>query len=121
MTQQRRDNHSTEFGLWLRQQKDIDSKLGFTATNLDYIWRNYKSGKWMLIEEKRKGKDAPFYQKQMFAVLHKAALNDPNYIGFYFIQFENTSPDDGKIWINGKEATKELLTKLLRFEWIKQR
>ena len=121
MTQQRRDNHSTEFGIWLRQQPEIDSKIGYVTTNLDYVWRNYKTGKWMLIEEKRRGKDAPFYQKEIFTILHKAALNDPNYQGFYFIQFENSGPHDGRIWINGKEATKEYLIKLLRFEWLKSR
>jgi len=51
MTRRRNDNHSTEFGLWLREQPDIDSKLGYITTNLDYVWKNYKTGDWMLIEE----------------------------------------------------------------------
>lgn len=47
------DKNSTEFGLWLREEKEIDSSLGFIATNLDYVWCNYKNGLWMIIEEKR--------------------------------------------------------------------
>lgn len=120
MTQQRRDSHSTEFGLWLRQQKEIDSKLGFVASNIDYVWRNYKTGEWMIIEEKRYGKDCPQWQRDIFAMLHKAAQSDPKYLGFYFVKFEKTNPHDGKIWINNKLATPELLVKLLRFEWIKR-
>lgn len=44
---------STEFGLWLRRQEKIKSEDGFVATNLDYVWHNYETGLWMIIEEKR--------------------------------------------------------------------
>jgi hypothetical protein len=116
MTSKRRDNHSTEFGLWLREQKDIDSKKGFIASNLDYIWRNYKTGNWMLIEEKRRRVDMKPWQRKIFETLHNAAKSDKNYRGFYFIQFENTSPDDGRMWINYKERTKRDWIALLKFE-----
>ena len=53
MTRQRNDSHSTEFGIWLRVQPQIDSSLGFLASNIDYCWTNYKTGEWMFIEEKR--------------------------------------------------------------------
>jgi hypothetical protein len=115
MTSKRRDNHSTEFGLWLREQKEIDSQLGFTATNIDYVWRNYKTGEWMLIEEKRYQTECKGWQQQIFKILDKAAKNDPLYHGFFLIQFECTNPDDGKIWIDHKPATKEELLKLLQF------
>jgi hypothetical protein len=116
MTQQRRDSHSTEFGIWLRQQDEIDSSKGYLATNLDYVWRNYKTGRWMLIEEKRHRADMKDWQRKTFKVLHDVAKNDTDYIGFFFIQFENTSPDDGRIWINYKEHTKQELIELLKFE-----
>jgi hypothetical protein len=45
MTRKRYDNHSTEFGLWLREQEELKSSLGFVATNLDFIWSNYKTNK----------------------------------------------------------------------------
>ena len=116
MTLQRFDDHSTEFGIWLRKQIEIDSKLGFLATNIDYMWQNYKTNKWMLIEEKRYGSDVKFWQKTMFKILHHLCKLDKNFKGFHLIVFENTSPEDGKIWLDRKEITKDILIKFLRFE-----
>ena len=116
MTQQRRDEHSTEFGIWLREQKEIDSGLGFVATNIDYLWRNYKTNKWMLIEEKRYGRKSQFPQTAMFELLDKACRSDNNYCGFYYLIFEKTSPDDGKIFLNDKEISKDELINFLRFK-----
>lgn len=116
MTVQRRDKHSTEFGLWLREQEEIDSSKGYLASNLDFIWRNYKTGQWMLIEEKRYKADMKNWQRETFKILHNAALSDKKYRGFYFVQFENTSPDDGRIWINYKEKTRQDLINLLQFK-----
>ena len=116
MTQQRHDNHSTEFGIWLREQKQIDSRLGFVATNVDYLWRNYKSRKWMLIEEKRFGRKPKFPQIGMFELLDNVCKNDSDYCGFHYLIFENTSPDDGKIFLDNVEINKDELIKFLRFE-----
>lgn len=109
MTQQRRDSSSTQFGIWLRQQPEIDSALGFVATNLDYVWKNWKQGWWMLIEEKRFGYEPRFYQRQIFETLDRAARSDPNYRGFFTVVFENTNPDDGNILINGVKVTRDQL------------
>jgi hypothetical protein len=117
MTKQRVDTHSTEFGIWLRQQEPIDSKKGYVATNIDYLWRNYKTGKWMLIEEKRYGTQVKFPQSELLKILDKVSQNDSMYKGLFVIVFENTSPDDGKIWIDGKEVTKEDLLKFLQFDF----
>lgn len=114
MTQQRIDDKSTEFGLWLRKQKEIDSDLGYLATNIDYMWKNYNSDYWMLIEEKRKCTEIKNWQNQMFETLDKAII-DKNYKGFHKIIFENTCPEDGKIWLDTKLITKEQLIEFLRF------
>jgi len=126
MTKKRNDSHSTEFGLWLREQDEIDSKkYGYVTTNVDYLWRNYKNEKWMLIEEKRYNCKCVFPQTEMFELLDKSIKNT-NYKGFFIIVFEKTNPDDGKIFISkgsgkykvGKrEITKEQLLKFLKFEW----
>ncbi|MBT6321857.1 MAG: hypothetical protein HOJ31_06695 [Anaerolineae bacterium] len=115
MTRKRNDKHSTEFGLWLREQKVIESKKGYLASNLDFIWANWKNKKWLLIEEKRYMSDMKRWQREMFKTLHNAAKNEPNYKGFYFIQFEKTNPEDGRIYINYKEKTKQDLFNLLMF------
>jgi hypothetical protein len=120
MTQKRRDNHSTEFGLWLRDQREIDSSLGYVTTNIDYIWENYKTGEWMILEEKRYNSEVKFYQKRIFDRLDKVSVNDPNYKGVYIIVFENTSPEDGNIYINGTLSTKQDLLDLLQFKLTQQ-
>lgn len=105
MTRKRNDNHSTEFGLWLREQRNIDSKFGYIATNIDYIWRNYKTGQWMIIEEKRYNTDVTFAQRKTFETINRS-INDVNYKGFYILIFEKTSPDDGRIFIRGLQDKK---------------
>lgn len=118
MTSQRRDHHSTEFGLYLRTIRKLDSKMGYQATNLDYIWRNYRTGQWMLIEEKRYKAEMKQWQRETFQVLDAAirASGDFNYRGFVFLQFERTCPSDGRIWWNGKEVTEnELQWRLAEF------
>lgn len=116
MTKQRNDSHSTEFGIWLRNQPEIDSKLGFLASNIDYCWTNYKTGDWMFIEEKRYNAGVKYWQHKLFALIHKACQRDQKYKGFHLIVFENTSPDDGKIFLNKKEITKDELIKFLMFK-----
>jgi hypothetical protein len=116
MTKERFDNHSTEFGLWLRKQKEIDSELGFITTNIDYMWRNYKTNQWMFIEEKRHGSQPREWQRKMFKIINGLCKLDINYKGFHLLVFENTNPDDGKIWLDKKEINKEELIRFLIFE-----
>ena len=116
MTQQRRDDNSTEFGLWTRQQDELDSDHGFVATNIDYVWRNYKTGEWMYLEEKRHGWMPKFYQVQTFMAVDKFAVFDPDYRGFHILVFTNTSPDDGSIWLDGDFVNRSDLVDFLRFE-----
>ena len=115
MTQKRRDNHSTEFGLWLREQKKIESRNGFIASNIDYVWRNYKINKFMLIEEKRYGRAPRFYQTEIFKILDSGLHHMKGYCGAHLIIFENTNPDDGRIYIDGYKATKKQLIDFLSF------
>ena len=118
MTQQRRDAHSTEFGLWLREQPEIDSSLGFIASNLDYIWKNYKTGDWMLMEEKRYGNKPKRYQEGLFEMIDRACYGARGYKGFHILVFENTSPADGRILLDEKEIGPDQLLEFLRFEGI---
>jgi hypothetical protein len=116
MTRKRLDEHSTEFGLWLRDQKEIDSKLGFVATNLDYIWSNYKTGDYMLIEEKRYNSEVRYAQKKLFNLLDKNLKSDPKYKGLHILQFQNTSPEDGLIYWDNEIISKERLLDYLKFK-----
>ena len=118
MTTKRRDNHSTEFGLWLRDQEAISSGNGFLATNLDFIWTNYTTKNWMMIEEKRYMSFPKPWQQKMFRAIDKAARSDINYRGFHLLMFEKTSPTDGRIFLNftKNEITLNQLLEFLMFK-----
>jgi len=127
-TKQRNDEHSTEFGLWLRKnhQRYIGSHT-FSAQNLDYVWHNYKQNWLITIEEKRFGSKCSFAQRdthgivaQMLAAASGATVKNERgksisieYRGHYVIVFSETDPDDGTMTINNKPATKADLLKLL--------
>jgi len=117
MTQGRRDEHSTEFGLWLRQQPEIDSSLGFTNTNVDHRWRYKRSGLWMEIEENRYSHLPKLYQVKSHRVADKAARTDPNYWGFHVSVFSQTNPDDSAMMaLDGVFTTRRAPVAFLRFE-----
>lgn len=116
MTRKRNDSHSTEFGLWLREQNEIDSSKGFVTTNIDYLWFNYKNKKWMLIEEKRFNSEPTFSQNQMFKIIKKACESDSNFLGFHVLKFSYTNPDDGEIYWDNKKISKLELLKVLLFK-----
>lgn len=127
MTRPRFDDQSTEFGLWLRRRSELDSSLGYIASNLDFIWMNYRTGLWMMIEEKRY-QDTPEKrrnalskhcrkakaQRTVFEKIHSAAQHDPTYLGFHFVQFEKSCPEEGRIWWNRDEITKDKLVRRLQ-------
>lgn len=133
--EKRNDSYSTEFGLWLRNQDfkyeegevikptekirepdPLDSKeQNLIAHNIDYLWRNYEKDLWMLIEEKRWNKNMDWSQKKNFKNLHDS-IEDDNYKGFHLIQFEKTSPEDGKTYIDHEFVYKESLIDFLKFD-----
>ena len=116
MTQKRRDNASTEFGLWLRYQNEIDSKLGFVTSNIDYVWRNYKTKEYMLIEEKRFGWFPRFYQIKTYGLIDEPHRGKNNYRGFHILIFEMTNPEDGRVWLDGKIISRDQLIQWLCFK-----
>lgn len=116
MTQQRRDSHSTEFGLWVRDQTKLDSRFGFTTTNIDFLWANYTNDFKLLLEEKRYGYFPKKYQVELYQWLDRCCSVDPFYKGFHILIFENTSPDDGRIFLDGYLITNEDLNSFLAYE-----
>jgi len=116
VTKERIYKAKTEFSLWLRSQREIDSRYGYIATDIDYIWLNMRKGLYMFIEEKRYKSWPASTQIEIFKKLDDVLTRDYRYRGFHLIQFENTNPDDGKIYLNGMEIDKEDLIKFLRFE-----
>jgi len=39
-----------------------------------------------------------------------------SYYGYHLIEFEKTTPDDGKVWVDGRRVSREELIRFLRFE-----
>ena len=117
MTKKRFDNHGTEFSLWLREQPKVDSSIGYTATNIDYVWRNYKTGDWMIIEEKCFMAKPERWQKEIFEIVNQCCKHDPKFRGFHLIQFKNTSPEYGEIFLDGKEISEANLIEFLQFKF----
>ena len=138
MTTPQRDGHSaTEFSAWFREQREIDSSLGYWNSNLDYVW-SIKGEKFCLIEEKRHMKPLESFQRILFSKMDRQLRKDTgSYGGCWLISFENTSPEDGKIFVNlitsklqldkkwettlaktEREITKEQLMHFLKMNWI---
>ena len=102
------------FSNWIRENLP-NPKQGMTVTDLDFIFNDYKQKKILLAEIKTRNAPIKTHQRKTFEVLHKALLKgfkdeDYTYCGTHLIQFENTNPEDGEIYINGLLVT--------RFEFI---
>lgn len=115
MTVQRSYGNDTNFGKWLRSNDQLDSSNGYTATDIDYVWNDYQSNKFMLVEEKCNNSTSSFPQSQTFKMLDKN-INSNNYYGFHLLQFENTSPTDGDIYLDTRKITEGQLVKFFQFE-----
>ena len=145
MTKKRFDNRDTPFGNWIRNHQELRSSLGFDFQDFDHVLPNdyfddeehkvyinhqFLHGQIMLLEEKRYRAPRTMSQRDTFGILNQwcrassgmevtreieGRPNRVQYWGYYVIQFEKTSPVDGKIWINGKEASQRDLLELLKF------
>lgn len=117
MTKQRDFSGSTKFSNWLRQQERLDSKKGFITTDLDYIWMNYKTEKFMIVEEKCQLQDVLYPQSAILKRIHKLCRADKNHMGCHRIKFQLEYPEDGgDIYLNDIKITKEELLDFLEFK-----
>lgn len=119
----------TPFSEWLRALPAPLSSRNVSNQNLDYVWHDYRRNYILTIEEKRFGRAPTAAQNdthgvvaQMLAfadghpVLTLKGMRPVRYFGHYVIRFENTNPDDGRLWINGRLCTRDRLVKLLQFD-----
>lgn len=115
MTRPCRNGGGTDFSNWLRKQPEIDSKVGYNTTDIDFVWEDYKADYFMLLETKEYMAEVTFSQRKLFNRLHNALQNINGYKGYHLLQFEKTSPENGKIYLDRKEITKAELIKFLQF------
>ncbi|MHA2264521.1 MAG: hypothetical protein ACXAEN_19170 [Candidatus Thorarchaeota archaeon] len=138
MTRRRNFGEDTPYKSWLRNHEErngvrLGSGDGFDLNDVDIVWFDYVRGYLMLIEEKSHDAEMTMAQKDTFGVLDQALKfafprmdferQIPGrkvelvYFGYYVVQFENTSPDDGGIRINGQEVTEVQLSQFHQFSW----
>ena len=56
-----------------------------------------------------------FSQNELFKKIDSVCKHDDLYQGFHVIRFENTGPEDGKMWLDNKLATIDELLEFLQF------
>ena len=104
--------------IWLRKQDALSSRDGYVCSDIDYFWRNFKDKHYMFLEEKcRMSKPTRNQWELLIAenVVHKR-YGSQQFCGVHIIQFENESPTDGKIYVDGTEVTEEELIQFLQFK-----
>ncbi len=122
------NNHgdATPFSHWLRAlPSPLDSRR-ISNHDLDYVWHDYQANWLLTMEEKRfGGQSSPAQRDTHGVVAQMLAASDGmvvrtlrgvrpvRYLGHYEIVFENTSPDDGWIKINGHDVSRRYLVSLL--------
>lgn len=127
MTRQWNNNGAaTPFSHWLRSLPSPLDSQRISNHNIDYVWHNYRDNWLLTIEEKRFGsvsskaqRDTHHVVAQMLAasdgmlVSTLRGVRPVRYLGHFEIAFENTTPDDGWIRINGVEVSRRYLVSLL--------
>lgn len=127
----------TPFTNWIRTQQGLEShgSAAFVGSDVDLVWYNYKLAMIMLLEEKQRLSDITPSQEATQQVIHQAlrfALTHPRfllkslrkpiptrvaYCGYHLIQFQNTGPEDGDIYIDHEQVSRERFIKFLQFQW----
>jgi hypothetical protein len=112
---------TSQFMTWLRAQQTLASGNGYTASDLDCVWRDYRRKLVMLIECKCRMATPGYAQRQMLremdiALRHGMPLVGWQYRGAHLIQFERESPTDGRIFIDGREVDQAGLVRFLSFD-----
>ena len=111
------------FSDWCRQNLP-DSDTGMSIYDIDFYMFNWlkhlknKNGEHLLVEVKSRNKRMNKGQKMMYESLSKwisegASKEGWRYKGFFCIRFENTSFEDGKVFVNDKESSEEEIRELL--------
>lgn len=96
--------------------------------DIDFVIFNYITGDIMTLEAKERYGRVGDAQKDTHSTLYQLIMLSSNatvqtkrgvrpikYHGHHLIQFQNTTPEDGRIKLNGKHVTKEQLRTFLNF------
>lgn len=104
----------TDFSEWIRNNQRLSSENGYILTDIDYLWKNYNNGRFMILEEKTHFSDMDDTQRGLIYDLNLLLKRSQNYHGFHLIQFENTCPSNGDIYIDKKKSSEIELVELMQ-------
>lgn len=118
------------FSAWLKDYgpSSSEGRDGIDIQDIDFVIFCYLTGDLMTVEAKEKGGSVPMAQadtqnilRQLLArssgamVNTKRGIRPIRYHGHHLIQFQNSTPDDGWIRLDGKDVTREQLIMFLNF------
>ncbi|MGI0081047.1 MAG: hypothetical protein ACRECH_15670, partial [Nitrososphaerales archaeon] len=112
----------TDFSIWVRNQSELESnKYRLSIHDRDWVIERgidprYGQALAMIIEEKTRLAQVPLQQLAMLRKFHEMCMSDLRWRGSHILQFENTSPENGRIYLDGSRLDTEELIKFIRFE-----
>lgn len=111
-------DRSLAFSKWIRENCN-DSSTGFLVGNLDWIFWDYKRRRLILIEEKTRNATCSIWFRRLMDEVFVPALREHckktgiEFKEFHVLTFENTSPKDGRIWLDDFEIDEQGLAAFL--------
>lgn len=118
--QEHTGKRNLDFSGWIRS--NLTGEKGYTVFDIDFVHRDYRRKLLQIVEVKvLKGK-LTYMQERVIPEITSIfqagiAAGKPEagwrWMGYHVVQFENTSPENGRIEWDGKEITQEKLIELL--------
>ena len=122
------------YKLWIYNNAELDSRFNhIRVSDIDTYIQNYRTGRFLLLEWKCRGKSIQCPQSEIIQTIHTALKNsrDTRYSGYICVRLSGERPDDsseiylsGELILNGetrlfndKKITEAELTKLLKLDW----
>lgn len=111
---------SLDFSGWVRRA--LTGERGFTAFDLDFIFRDYERRLLQMVEVKTHGADLSTMQRialrEVAAILEAGIKSGApalgwRWCGFHVLRLENTSPQNGRILWDGELISEKQLVALL--------
>jgi hypothetical protein len=116
----------TAFSEWIRRNGPPSTEVD--VEDVDFVLFSYLTGDFLTLETKERGGYMSTAQKDTAKVISqflrlssgatidtKRGLRPIKYHGHHLVQFQNTTPDDGWIRLDGKTITKQDFLLFLNF------
>jgi len=125
----RNSDHAPDSYLFDWFSRNLPDAKSYFVTDVDFVIRD-RAGRLLLLEVKRRKSEVKPHQNVTFQILHHALKQISGkeipvridgrkttltvfYRGFAFLQFENTSFEDGAAYLNGQQMTERQIIDFL--------